>query len=225
MAYPAPFHRLVLIGTLYGDIFNTTLSFIPAGGTPIPAVTETLAEEVCTEVTAWFNDIGSSTPPGGPNLISNAILTSIKLNRIGTDGRYMDAETWEVPTSEPIPGLNTATPPPQLTLAATLRGSNPRALAGKGRMYLPPASFVGSVGADGRVTEAQATMTAVGIVTLIQNLNDVYLSNSVVAVAGIASKTRTGAFQSVETVTVGRTVDTIRSRRNKISEDFVSVSV
>jgi len=39
------------------------------------------------------------------------------------------------------------------------------------------------------------------------------------AVAGIASRAGTGAFQGVQRVTVGRVVDTMRSRRSTLKEE------
>ena len=223
MAYPAPFHRLVLIGSLYTDMFNTTLAMVPVSGT-MPAVTTGLAEDVVTFVEGWFNNALNVSPPYGCGFTNAAILTSIKLNRIGTDGRYQDPEAIEQPTSEPFAGSSANTPPAQLSVAATLRGAAPRALAGKGRMFLPPNHFSGAVGADGRITETQATQYGNGVAALLAGLNDVYLTNSINALAGIASNTRSGAFQPVESITIGRTVDTIRSRRNKVPEDFVTIT-
>lgn len=226
MAYPAPFHRLVLIGTLYSDIFNTTIAMVPTGGGgSLPAVTQELADAVRGEVELWFNDPLNASAPFGPGIISSAALTSIKLNRIGTDGRYMDPEAIESVCPTPFPGLSSATPPAQLSIAATLRGSNPRALAGRGRMFLPPSSIVTTMDSTGRISSANAVSYANSVSRLCAILNDVYITEGVTAVAGIASNTRTGAFQAVVDVTVGRTVDTIRSRRNKIPEDFVTATI
>jgi hypothetical protein len=225
MAYPAPFHRLVLIGSLYSDIFNVTLSMVPGLSGTMPAVTTELAEDVRTFVEGWFNNPLSVSAPFGCGFTDQAILTSIKLNRIGTDGHYQDPVSVEVPTSEPFAGSSSNHPPAQLSVVATLRGAAPRALAGKGRMFLPPNHFSGAVGADGRITDANAQQYGDGVLALIYGLNDVYLTNSINSVVGIASKTRTGAFQSVTEVTIGKTVDTMRSRRNKIPEDFITLPV
>jgi hypothetical protein len=207
------------MGNLYSDTFNTTLSMIPTGGGSLPAVSDELLEGVATAVETWFN-AGLVSPWTGIGITSRATLTGIKLNRIGTDGRYVDAETKEHTYPSPVPGgwsgTNVA---PQLTLALTLRGSNERARAGRGRMYLPPSVSISALGADGRLTVTDALNVAKGGLFLLGAVNDVYLTEGVNAVAGIASKQASGAFQGVAQVSVGRVVDTIRSRRNKQDED------
>lgn len=219
MAYPAAFHRLVLVGNLYADTFNTTLSMIPTGGGSLPAVSEELLDGVATVVGDWFA-AGLVSPWVGVGITSRATLTSIKLNRIGTDGRYVDAETKEHVYAAPIAGgWGGSNPAPQLTIALSLRGVNERSRAGRGRMFLPPSLALGSLGADGRITATDAENTAKGGLFLLSAINDVYLTEGVNAVAGIASKQAAGAFQGVAQVSVGRVPDTMRSRRNKQAED------
>lgn len=218
MPYPAPFHRLVIGGTLYTDDFNTTLSLVPVGGASLPAVSDALLDAVATVVGAWFDDSVGGTPPG-IGIITSCKLTYIKLNRIGTDGRYVDAEAKEHVYTTPIPGSRSAFIAPQLTAALTLRGSNERARAGRGRMYFPPSSVMTSIAADGRLDAAVTLDHAKGGLQLLSAVNDAYLAQGVAAVAGIASKTGAGAFQAVHHVSVGRVIDTMRSRRNKLDED------
>lgn len=219
MAYPAPFHRLVMLGDLYTDRFNTTLSIVPSGGGTLPAVSDDLVEAVGTFVGDWWPRLTGATPNPGCSISSAAKLTSVKLNRIGTDGKYVDAETKEHIYSSPIVGGYATVGIPQLTLAATLRGSNERARGGKGRMYLPPTENTVMGGIDGRISAARALDYAKGVSALLAGINDVYLTEGVSAVAGVASKQGSGAFQTVVQVSVGRVVDTIRSRRSKLDED------
>jgi hypothetical protein len=75
------------------------------------------------------------------------------------------------------------------------------------------------------VTPTDATNYAIGVRQLIAGINDVMLTSSIQAVAGVASKAGAGAFQTVVQVSVGRVVDTMRSRRNKIQEDPQTVGV
>lgn len=219
MVYPGTFHRLVLIGTNYADTWNTTLSIVPiGGGTSVPAVSNDLLEDVGIAVGDWFNN--TDAVPTGIAICDKAKLTSIKLNRVGPDGKYVDPETQEHVYSSPIAGAASGfTPAPQLTLAATLRGVNERARAGRGRMYFPPSVFVTRLQTDGRLSAADALLYAKGVDYLIGMINDVYLAAGVTAVAGIASKQGAGAFQAVNKVTAGRVVDTIRSRRSALVED------
>lgn len=224
MVYLAPFHRVVLIGTLYSDTFNTTVSMIPSGGGTLPAVTDDLVEAVGTFAGTWFQRPMNVTVPYGPEFSSMAVLQSVKVNRIGVDGKYQDAEAKEYALPIPLPGSHSIKPPAQLSAAVTLRGTNERARAGRGRMFMPPSSVVGTMGTDGRIPEVAAGQYANGASALIAGLNDVYLTEGVNAVAGIASNVGAGAFQTVVRITVGRTVDTMRSRRNKIPEDFVEAT-
>lgn len=222
MAYPAPFHRLVMIGSLYGtESFNVTLSMIPSGGS-VPAVTDDLVEDVGIAIRAWWLLPTSGTPALGIGIINNAVLTSVKLNRIATDGTYMDPDAREYVLPTPAAGPTSQVCAPQLSMVSTLRGTAERALAGRGRMYFPPNTLTLNPGFDGRVSAALALAQAQGTVNLLSILNDVYLSAGVPAVAGIASKTRGGAFQGVDHVTVGRVIDTVRSRRTSLDEDPAS---
>ena len=218
MAYPAPFHRIVMIGNLYADTFNTTVAMVPTGGGTLPEVSDDLVEDVGLLLQDWWNNTFGGTG-NGLGIVTAAALTSVKVNRIGTDGKYMDAETKEHIFSSPVPGVTSNALAPQLSLAVTLRGSNERARAGKGRMYFPPsAAFIG-LGSDGRVTAANALDHAKGALFLLGALDDVYSAAGVSAVAGITSSVGAGAFQAVHHVSVGRVVDTMRSRRNKLPED------
>ena len=219
MTYPAAFHRLVIIGNLYSEKFNTTLAMIPTGGGALPAVSDTLLAAVGTFVGTWFPRALGGTNNNGIGIISSASLTSVKLNRIGSDGKYVNADAKEHVYGTPIAGGYATVVQPQLTVAATLRGLNERARGGRGRMYPPPSQACGQIQTDGRITAAVALQHAKGITALIAGLNDVYLTAGVSAVAGIASHQGAGAFQSVAQVSVGRVVDTIRSRRTSLAED------
>lgn len=229
MAYPSNFHRLVVIGSLYTDVFNFSLSIVPRAGTGflgLPAVSPTLLTAVAGAVSTWFpKALGS----GGVSPITSAKLTSVKLNRIGTDGKYLDAVTRENIYGAPIAGPSNAHPPAQLTLVATLQSAVPRGAASKGRFFLPPTAPIQEVGTDGRLTIAQATDHANGVKGLIDSLNAVYASahtgDDALGRVGIASNSGGGQFREVVSVRIGRTVDTMRSRRNKIPEDYQSATI
>lgn len=219
MAYPASFHRLVIIGQLYDDVFNTTISMVPTGGS-LPAVTDSLLTAISDVVRIWWPKGAITTGfGGGCSIGGSAILTGIKLNRIGTNGLYQDAIAKESILGTPVAGIGTSGLPPQLSLVASLRGASPRAKAGRGRMYIPPSNGINSgLDTHGKVPDSVVNGHAKGVVTLLQTLNSAYATAGVSAVAGIASKAGVGAFQPVATVAVGHVVDTMRSRRNKDDE-------
>lgn len=222
MPYPGSFHRLVLIGNLYSDTFNTSLSIVPTAigdFGPRAPVNATLLEDVADVVGAWWTN---ATVALGASCISAARLTSIKLNRIDASGHYQDPETFEHIYPSPLNSGISSNEAPQLAVVATLRTAIPRGRGSKGRMYLPPTLCVTALGTDGRSTVAQALAQAQGVSALFESLNSVYSAQGAV---GVASDAGAGAFQVCTEVSVGRVPDTIRSRRNKQDEDYQTVLV
>lgn len=216
MPYPGQFHRLVIIGSLYADIWNTTLSIVPSGlgELGMPAVDDTTLNAVKDDIYNWWN-LGSFSP------IVACKLTGFKLNRIDASGHYMD-ETKEYTWPAPINGITSSNIAPQLATVATLRTAVLRGRGSKGRMYLPPNANQTSLGGDGRSTTTQAHDVAVGVKDLIDRLNATY---TLVGRVGVASDAGAGRFEHVTEVSVGRVVDTVRSRRSALQEDYQSVTI
>lgn len=226
MPYAGQFHRLVMFGTLFADTFNVTLSIAPTPGPNINAPTQALVDALASDIANWWDNALAAAPGNGLTINGNAVLTGIKLNRIGPDGKYVDPDTFEKILTTPVVGGGGSGNPPQLSLVSTLRGPDERGAAGKGRMYWP-VSQLAAIGLDttGRVAVASATQYAHGVATFIRLVNSRYATSGPPAVAAIASKTGSGRFQVVTKVTVGRVPDTMRSRRNKQLEDPVEVTV
>lgn len=221
MAYPAAFHRLVVLGTLYTDErFNFTMSIVPTGGGDLPPVDQSLCDAVTAHVASWFGTSGGGTT--GPGIISQARMTGAKLNRIGPDGKYADPETVETILGSPIPGAGSALIPAQLACAVTLQTAVPRGRGSKGRFYLPVLNTFSSVGADGRMTSTQADQLAGACAYLINEINDEYAG---VARVGVASNIGAGIFRPAVTVRVGRVPDTIRSRRSSLPEAWEEAAI
>ena len=217
MPYPGQFHRLVMIGTLYAEQFNMTLNIVPSalGELGMPEVDDPTLAAVAADAAAWF---ALSAVSGGPAFIFAAKLASIKLNRIGTDGRYVDNEAQEHVYTTPIAGdaggTNIA---PQLSSVVTLKTAIERGRGSKGRVYLVPSAHITSLGTDGRLTTTQATAVATGMKNLIDRLNTTY---SLVGRVGVASNAGAGRFEHVTHLAVGRVLDTMRSRRASLAEDY-----
>lgn len=212
MTYSTSFHRLVIIGELYTDVWNTTVNICnPAGS--MSAVTEGFIEDVADTVSDWFETEGEFT--------SRVILTGIKLNRLDTSGHYADPDTREFTYSAPVYGGTGGNPAPQLTMVSTLLTNTPRGLASKGRMYMPPQAQLLGLGNDGRLTTAQATAVATATTDLIHRLNTVYIPLG--ASVCVMSKSGAGTTRVVNGVAVGRVPDTMRSRRNTQTEDYQTV--
>lgn len=223
MSYPGQFWRLVMYGTLYSDIFNCSLTFVPTplGATTIEEPDTALMEALATKIGDWWNDTSTTA---GPGIITSAILQGFKLNRIGADGRYVDATTHEYVYPTPVPGATGSFYPPQLTLVASLRSSVERGPANRGRIYLPPTTSAGTVANDGRTSVVNATNQATAVRRLLVDLNAAINlwdgGGSASPVAGIASNVGAGTFRIISRVEVGRVVDTIRTRRNALDEDY-----
>lgn len=215
MVYPKDFVRLVIFGKLYSDVWNTSLSIVPTaiGEVGMPAVDDATLVAIAGDVTTWFT---KPTASGGPDFISKVSLEGIKLNRIAPTGLYKD----EVSKTYIYPAVNFGTGatnvPPQLAGVITLRTAISRGRGSKGRIYMPPSQFTSPVGADGRLSAADALKLATGGKTLIDLINARYTG---IGRVGVASKVGTGRFEHVTKVSAGRVVDTMRSRRSKLIEE------
>lgn len=204
MPYAESFYRLVLIGKLYDvEDFTFSLSFAP----------NTVAEEidgvpaaVVAACVAYF--------AGPVNISQFAKLTSIKLNLIGTDGRYVNNETIEHVLASPLPGNSSNNPAPQVALCVSTSTPNARGRAHAGRWYLPMPGM--QLGGDGRITTTQADAVLNASVTFVNALN--------VAMgdwqASVVSNIGAGASNVITGLRVGRVYDTMRSRRGKFIEEY-----
>lgn len=217
MVYPGTFYRLVIIGRMYGDPFNMTLSFVPTEGSEVPPLPAGFLDLLEPAIRVPLSS--ASSVALGLGLVQDAIFTSFKLNRIGPDGRYVDATTNERVWSPVITGSGPTGRPAQDAIACTIRGLNERERAGRGRMYLPMGTLTATLDGTGRISIANASSLAEKFHSFLQGMDGVFIDASVPALSGIASKQGAGAFQVMHTVSVGRVVDTIRSRRSAIDED------
>lgn len=223
MVYPRNFHRLVVIGDLYGtEAFNFTLSIAPrsTSADPMGPVTTELLDLVAGAVVNWWPD---ALGAGGVGIIQQARLQSVKLNRIGPNGLYVDAETKESIVG-PVQGGSGVLVPAQLACAVSLgQWSYPRGRGSKGRFYLPPIGAFSPVSTDGRLSAANAMSVAAGAKVLIESINQAYSDADGFTYdhrVCIASNIGTGIFTAVDKVSVGRVPDTMRSRRSKLLEDY-----
>lgn len=207
MAYPVPFLRLVVAGTLFStEQFAFSLSLMRNfSNAPAPS---TVPQGVIDAVATYFQDPATQTG-------ANAVLTSIKLNEIGPNGRYLDPSATVLHEFDPgLPGVGTANLPPQCAVAVTLRTAARRGLANTGRFYLP--HVTNGPSNDGRLLAGAAQGIATSTTTFLNSLRTALGDDFIPAVA---SDTREGQVRAVTHVEVGRVVDTIRSRRSSLDED------
>jgi hypothetical protein len=208
MAYPQRFIRLALSGTLYGvEQFSLGLAITPE-------VPNALLGDDMFEVPAGI--IAACTDFWGQSFVgSDALLTTIKYNTIGTDGLYVDkSNSKRHDYATPLAGGGGADKyPPQVALAVSLVTSVARGLAHAGRIYIPLPWY--SVEADGRLSDAHAIL-ANGFVTTF--LNAINTAAGVDGRVSVMSKVGAGAVHPVDHVRTGRTLDTVRSRRKSLPE-------
>lgn len=209
-----------MIGDLYNDVFNMSLSIVPSalGELGMPAVDEATLTAVAGDVSTWF---AANKGSGGVGFTRGAQLTSIKLNRIDTAGHYADPVAMEHIYPSPIVGPLAGDFPPQLSIVATLGTALERGRGSKGRIYLAPSAGI-FVGTDGRNNVTFTQETATGVKALIDSLNARYTA---IGRVGVASKAGSGRFEHVTRVSVGRINDTMRSRRSKGVEDYQEVTI
>lgn len=226
LMYPRRFHRLVLLGAAFGDVWNTSLSIAADNDTDLGAVTPELLAAVAATVGTWY--AGASTANG---LRAGAVhsLTGIKLNRIGVDGRYVDDETMEHTYTTPITGGAALNPIPQAATVLSLLTSAARGPAHRGRMYLPPVDGYTIVQQDsGQALTASATRFANAGMDLVDRINDTYNATFPAFSEGevvVASSVGAGRFRRVTRVAAGRVPDVMRSRRSALDENPVIVDV
>jgi hypothetical protein len=222
VVYPVTFQRLVLGGSISTERWNTSVAFY---GADQVAVTSALLAAVASNVSAWFTSAGANAPL----FTANVALTDIKLNRIGPDGTYVDPTSMTHEYPAPIVGTGGGTSAPQLAGVVTLRTDFARGLAHAGRMYLPTPSGFAAPAADGMVTTAVAIRVANSVATLLNTIS------ATMATEGgggdfhghpaVLSDRGAGAWHFVTSIQSGRVVDTMRSRRTSIPEDYQDATV
>jgi hypothetical protein len=209
MAYPKQFLRLAAIGTLYGgEAFTFTLSLI-SDAESTPVAPSTVPDSVMTTLSTFWTTTDA--------ICAYARLVSVKLNLIGTDGKYVKNETVEKDYATAVVGSYQAYPAPQVALAITLDTDVRRGLAHLGRFYLPGVGM--PVSTDGRLSLANAQKVGNAAKLFVDKLNAD--SNLAGWTVGVTSNTREGRQLPVRTVRVGRVLDTIRSRRSSLDEGYV----
>jgi hypothetical protein len=148
-----------------------------------------------------------------------AKLSFVKVNAVGTDGRYSGAGTNQALYAD-TPGAGAAIQkyPNQIAWAVTLTTGFTRGPAHKGRFYLPlPDCYI--AGTDGRVSTAAAETLHGAVATLIGAINTV---NADYEVAVFSRKSGAAGNRKVTGNAVGRTLDTQRRRRRSQVEDYQS---
>lgn len=206
MAYPLEFLRLVAIGTIYAsETFSFSMSLIHAGG-PTPSAPDEVPEEIVDAFAEYFATTGL--------ISSQARLTTLKLNLIGTNGRYVGDETVLYDYDPYVAGQVGQFVAPQVAYAVTLRTAKARGRAHAGRFYLPMPAL--NLDATGQISDLELQPVVVPTRDLVESINAALVPWRV----GVTSNLGAGAQEPVTHLAFGRVLDTIRSRRTSIAEDY-----
>lgn len=228
---PAPQHIQItftgVLGTLAipVEIFSFGLSADPGNTDPIsgpfisPVDMKTLADSIAPKTATLM-----------ANLSSRTILTRVRCALIGADGlTAKDPAGTYVQGDAALSTAGSSTPmyPPQVALAVTTQ-SLADGPTGRGRFYLPMPGM--SVGDDLRLTALQADGFATNVAKpfldgINASLAERPYGRLVVASAGSALKGIPPALRPINEVLVGRALDTIRTRRNNLVEEYAAAAL
>lgn len=173
------------------------------------------AEDVDTAAcaNAWLQLFASSFFTNGVN------LREVKVYDIGTDGHMVGNPKIDILSAGTEPRGTSGTKwPPQCALVVTTVGAE-RGPARYGRFYLP--GFIGPLDTDFRISAANQTQLLDASVAFVKAISDAVGAPALMSADMLNISSRAGGVkQSVDHIRVGRVVDTHRSRRRSLVEDY-----
>jgi hypothetical protein len=150
-------------------------------------------------------------------IAASAKLSFVKVNAIGTDGKYLGAGTNDALYPD-LAGAGAAIQkyPNQIAWAVSLTTGFSRGPAHRGRFYLPlPDCYI--AGTDSRVSVAAAGQLSTAVDTLTAAINAV---NADYELAVFSRKLGAPGNRKITGNLIGRTLDTQRRRRRSLAEDY-----
>lgn len=223
----------VLTGELHKLVFGGSLATTEQWACSIHMMTqgaETANDSLWIElmqapIKAWFERVGSG-------INGSARLEFIKLNRINKGpvglnlpgGHYADPAASNTRFLSPagLPHAQCGNAPPQLSQVVSFTTDILRGRASKGRIFPPTTVMIANsdiVGSNGQVFPAETTLMANSAQVLLAELNNATTNLTAAVWSNIGQVGR-----AIETVRVGRVVDTQRRRRANVSEDYIAAS-
>lgn len=226
MTYPE--HWLFSFGGIIvgeNEIWSNNVRFaVPEGGTSLLVDEGDMLEDLMSDLQAQFSTSAASTGLGYSQSVG---LQWGKFNRIGPDGKYADqTNTRVLDLANPVFGVGSAIGGlPQAALAISWGTDRARGPGSRGRIYVPmPAVTVAA--ADARIPTATCATLATNWANLLEKWNDwAGAPDPTEMIACVVSNVGSGVKEPIRTVRVGNVVDTMRSRRNALREEYVTVNV
>nr|CRY95982.1 hypothetical protein [uncultured prokaryote] len=190
-----------------------------ADGFPDLIASQVLAADAAGD---WKKFFGTSTIGIG----SNTFFDYVRLYTIGTDGKA-EGEIFEAePEGGPTAGRDAPSLPLQCSTVVTfdtVTRSRPR----YGRIFVPTTG--NDVGGAGRMSTSVQGNLLTAATTLVNDLNNLPgadVGDDVRAhIVSVVSSVGEGGIKPVLRVRVGDVVDTMRSRRNSLTESYVSADI
>lgn len=220
MPYAAPHNLMVIYGGHSAgpdaDVWSMGVRFGSESEQGVAVRDDVAAERVLDHVSAsvqaWWDRMANNLP-------TTTTLSGVKVNAIGTDGRYvLKDKTYQRDFATPLPGRSAASTalPAQLSCVVTLRTASSRGRASKGRVYLPP--MASNVLAGSRIAAGNADLFATTFAQLLSAVNAPPTGTGDLGRAIVASDLGLGITRHVVSVDVGDRVDVQRRRANALRE-------
>lgn len=221
-----PHMRVTLSGSMTGQVVTPEIFACgfalgdPTGGPSISLGSVASTTAIVNACKAFW-----ARPTTG--ISTQACLRDVTVALIGPDGRvgrqpdgsYLQRKT-EFGVTEVKGGGGTDVKPYQVALAVSLSSALGSG-AHKGRFYLPSPSM--PLEPDGRMLQGYSDGVATSVVTLFQAINTALGADGervAIASSGSVLKGLPAKNYPVVAVRVGRVLDTIRSRRNALDEQY-----
>lgn len=205
--------RTATTGDFY-EQWNTSIAINP--GTIRDWGTD--AEDVANDL---WDDFAVLVTNLGMYWTQNTVFRDVRLDAIGVDGRITQDAVFSDSGRPDVYGEGLPVLPPQCATVLTL-DTKVRGRSRFGRMFLP---LLGqTVGADGVTPGPRAQAVLDDCLTFINSVGNtpgVDLNFAPVVASGVGS----GSLHEVKEIRVGRAIDTMRSRRRSLDEDYLVAAV
>lgn len=212
------------------SIYLSAIGTIGAGGSPQEIFTWGLRATglVNFDATAYLAalDIPALLAIYGPfhqkqavGIDADAKLMSLKVSAVGKDGKYLvPVRQAEFNNATGLDGTGQGfRPPNQIALCITTLAPNAIGHAKRGRFYLPLPNQ--PVQPDGHILPEAAEAVAIETAAFLSALNDELNPG---ALLSIMSDVGAGTTRGITAVRVGTVLDTIRSRRDNLAENYTA---
>jgi hypothetical protein len=214
-----PIHnRLVVRGTLGTgkEIFSNSLHFTSVASLGTDTHPGDWDEGDVSDAVAAFY--------GSLNFGSSAKVTDWRGYTIGTNGRLQGNQMVRHDYATPVPGAGGFKYPPQIAQVLSLHAAD-RGPAQRGRIYLPmPTVTVTGTTFEMASVDAQALLA--DFKTYIEALKNAMYPTLTINenLVNVSQGGSGGTMQVVSEYRMGRVLDTVRSRRNKLLEEYEVLS-